>query len=145
MGARMLKEQTHKSDKLVGKYCHVCTPNGPVCPSTWVNCSSYSGQEESEEEEKEESDWDANIGDARGYCARTPIRRPRQTPKVLIFQSHKTPAGWAAGARPELPLKPDLVSKNEYAEPEWECNYLEPVQRNAYTEPIPVNKEVSEP
>ena len=124
MGARMLKEQTHQSDKIVGKYCNVCTPHGCMCPSTWVNCSSYSDQEglESEEEEKEESDWDADIEDGRHYHARTPMQRSRQPPKVLIFKSCKTQAGWPVGIRPELPLKLDLVPINGYAEPEPECN-----------------------
>ena len=79
-----------------------------------MNCSSWSGREESEseeEEEKEESDWDDDIEDARDYCARIPMGRPRQPPKVLIFQTHKTSADWPAGIRPELPPEPDLVPK----------------------------------
>ena len=64
---------------------------------------------------------------------------------MLIFQPHKTPAGWPAEVRPELPLKFDLVPRNEHAEQEQECNYLEQVHRNVYTEPTPMNEEVLEP
>ena len=51
---------------------------------------------EEEEEEPEESDWDADLEEAQDYHARisAPMRRPRQPPKVLMFQLHKCPAGW---------------------------------------------------
>ena len=129
MGARMLKEETQRANAQVGKYCDVCTPNGCVCPSTWVNCPNCSYKKESKDkEEHEESDWDAHLKEARDYFARTPMRRHRQSPKVLLFQFCRPPAGWPAGVRPELPPKLDLVTKFKCPEQEQECEYLEPVR-----------------
>ena len=146
MGARMLKEQTHKVNPQMGTYCYVCTPNGGVCPSTWENFSNHSDKEgPEEEEEQEESDWHANLEEVRDYHARTPVTRPRQPQKVLLFQSHRPPAGWPADIRPKLPPKLDLVPNNKYAEQEQECEYLEPVQRHVYTEPTPIDEQESEP
>ena len=142
MVARMLKEQTRKANAQVGKYCDVCTSNGNVCPSTWVNCSNHSDKEETEEEEEqEESDLDADLEEARDYHARPPMKKSRQPPKVLHFQSHRPPAGWPAGVRLKFSLKPDLASKIKCAEQEQECEYLEQVQRHVYTEPTPMDDE----
>ena len=90
-----------------------------------MNCSNHSHKEESheEEEEQEESDWNTDLEEARDYHARTPIRRPRQPPKVLIFQCHRPPAGWPAGVRPISALKPDFYQKNKHAEQGQECEY----------------------
>ena len=42
---------------------------------------------------------DADIEDARDYRARVPVRRPRQPPKVLIFQTRRPPVGWQSRVR----------------------------------------------
>ena len=70
------------------------------------------------EEEPEELDWDADLEEARDYCARVSVHmtRPRQPPEVLLFQSQRPPAGWPAGVWLELPPKPDLVPKNKYGD-----------------------------
>ena len=70
-----------------------------MCPSTWVNSSNHSEKEELEEEVPEESDWDADLEEARDYHATgsVPMRRPKQPPKMLLFQSHRPPAGWPPG------------------------------------------------
>ena len=96
--------------KKEGKYCVICTPNGPICPSNWLDKSDWvENKEETEEEEEEEvqpveSDWDTDLDEAPVYCARvpTPMTWPRQPPKVLLFESRKSPAGWPAGVRPDL-------------------------------------------
>ena len=39
--------------------------------------------------------------------------------------------------RPEVPPKPDRMrDRHNQPEPEEECNYLEPIQRHPYEEPI---------
>ena len=64
------------------------------------------------------------------------MRRPRQLPKVLMFQLHKCPACWSA----------DLVPSNGYGEEQdQECEYIELVQRHVYMEPTPREDLEAEP
>ena len=106
-------------------------------------------KEELEEEEPEESSWDSDLEEAWDYHARAPVpmRRHVQPPKVFPLQPHRPPAGWPTRVWPELPSKPDLVSKNKYVgqEQEQRCAYLEPVQRHIYMEPTPRDDQESEP
>ena len=130
MGAHMLNDPNHELKEKEDRKCDVCTPNGCICPSTWANKSNHIENRETEEEEdeeekkkkSEESDWDADFEEAQDYCARVPapMKRPRQSPKVLMLQLHKCTAGWAAGVWPKLPPKPNLVPKNMYAQQEQE-------------------------
>ena len=94
MGAGMLNDQNHELKEKEGRYCDVCTPNGCICPSTWVNKSNHIENEETEEKEPEQSDWDTDLEEAQDYNARVsaPVRRPRQPLKVLMFQTQKFPA-----------------------------------------------------
>ena len=97
-------------------------------------------EEEKGEKEHEELDWDADLEEAQDYCPRVPapMKRPRQPPKVLMFQTHKCPAGWPAGVLPESLSKPNLILRNMYEDKEdqeQECEYLEPGQRHIYMEP----------
>ena len=68
--------------------------------------------EEEKEQEDRELDWDADIEDARDYRVRVPVRRPRQLPKVLIFQTTRPPIGWPSEVRSVTSPKPDLVPKS---------------------------------
>ena len=42
-----------------------------------------------------------------------PVRRPRQPPKVLIFQMWRPPVGWLSGVRSAATPKPDPLPKPE--------------------------------
>ena len=88
--------------------------------------------EELEEEEKEqvdrESDWDADIEDARDHRARVPVRRSRQPPKALIFQIWRPPASWLSRVRSAAPTNPNPVpipENNANPKPEEQMPELE--------------------
>ena len=148
MGAHMLNDPNCELKEKEDRHCDVCTPNRCICPSTWADISNCienkETEEEGEEEEPEELDWDADLEEAQDYHARVsaPMRRPRQPPKVLMFQPCIYSAGWPAGVQLGLPPKPDLMPKNRYVlqqeqELDQESEYLELVQRHFYMEPTP--------
>ena len=140
----------HELKEREGKYCAICTPSGCICPSNWPDKSDWEEKREETEEEEEvqpvESDWDADLEEAPDYHATFPIpmRQHGQPPKVLMLEPRKCPAGWPAGVRSDLPSKLDHL-KNRNAQPEEECEYLEPVQRHVSTEPTPMEESEVEP
>ena len=58
--------------------------------STDLDCEELA---EEKEQEDRKSDWDADTEEARDYRARVSLGRPRQLPKVLIFQTRKPSVG----------------------------------------------------
>ena len=101
-----------------------------------IGLSLNTEEDEEEAPPAEESDWNADLEEAPDYHARAPTlrrRQPRQLPEVLMFQTRKH----SPGVRPNLP---DHLKRNRKPVEEEGCEYLQPVQRYEYPEPIPMEE-----
>ena len=101
LGTTMLKRKAAKSEPILDEYyCAICAPSAKICLHTWYRFSTDLDWGESEEEEEEvsqDSDWDEDLAEEKDNQARAPLRRPRQLPKVLMFQSRKCSVMWPRG------------------------------------------------
>ena len=105
MGAKVKYQAIQSKPEQNGDYCDICTPVGRICPHTWEKFTIHLDLEES----NKESNRDTDIEKVADYRARVPLRRPRQPPKVLIFQSRRLLVGWPCSVRPTAPPTSDQV------------------------------------
>ena len=82
-------------------YCAIYTSTCQKCPREFLGCIDWVKSEEEEKERLEVSDWDEYI-EEKDNEARSPLKKPKCPPKVLIFQTRKPPAGWLNGVKEKL-------------------------------------------
>ena len=107
MGTKVKEQATQSKPKPEEDYCDICTSNGRICSCTWHKFTNHLDIEQSNR-------VNADIEEVGNYRARTPLRRPRQLLKVLIFQPRRPLVRWLCGVRLTAPPTSDQVQRSYY-------------------------------